>query len=626
MRRIVAGLVIALVAGCGGSSGGGSTGVAVSDSRRAAVIQSVNTRFAQIVAAGGDVDTQNSTIAAEMAAMPEFEETGADVDFDCAWGRFTDGRLLIIGNHPFPEGSRSPSRAVEGGRAFIAKSTKARLGHMFGQGFTQLQQPIDDMSRYLQVDGSYQIQSPPEGSLRLSDYRSVAGDGFVYFNAHGGEGKTKSGDTVFTMVSSTLHNEATDAIPEIKADWDADRLVYYTGNAGTSNGHTTYATWYGINHKFIRDYMSFGQHAIVLLNVCYTANPHVDIGRFRQAILDKGAGVVLGWSQLCESSAAFDAVKYFVDRLVAKNEFQPENPQERAFMVTQILSDMHLKGKDTNGVNGNARSDLKAFFGSGVGNVGLRPSIKYMLRDELNDYLVLHGQFGDELGVVKVNNVPATLVGGWGNDVLITRIPESGPGSDGPVWIEVNGKKSKERFLTSWRGTFTYHYADSQPNSTLVEDSTAHFHIRMDVDQYRETAGGQLLDQDPKVFYAAGDSTLKWSCGGGITDEQGTYLSWTGHNTPPFVRHNILGPSNAWTVNGVYDPATKFLVFAVQNGGIKTVHRRGQADITEAGTGGTYQMHLFADFSGPPSDVSQGDATAKFSALTVTWPPPNTFR
>src|SRR5688500_6570054 len=102
--------------GCGGGGsngggGGGGGGSSISDTQRAAVIQSVKGQFAQIVAAGGDVDSQNSAIAAVMAGMPEFEESGSDDEFDSAWGRFKDGRLLIIGNIPFPEGSRSPSRA-----------------------------------------------------------------------------------------------------------------------------------------------------------------------------------------------------------------------------------------------------------------------------------------------------------------------------------------------------------------------------------------------------------------------------------------------------------------------------------------------------------------------------------
>lgn len=410
-------------------------------------------------------------------------------------------------------------------------------------------------------------------------------------------------------------------MPEIKADWDADRLTYYTGYTGvTIGGVAQVVTTYAVNEKFIRQYMSFGSNAIVFLNVCYTANSHLLVGKFRSAFFAKGAGAVLGWTELCQAASAFDAARYFVDRLMAKNEFQKENPEQRAFSTKEILQDMARKGKDKDG-----NSTLKAFYGSAT-NVGLRPTIKSMLRDELNDYLILYGEFGDETGKVLVNNVPATIVGGWGSPVLITRIPDRGLGSDGPVIVEVNGKKSKERMLTSWRGTFTFSYTDSTPRSTLKETGTANIHIRMDVDDYRETAGGAILPPDPRVFYAAGDSTLSWHCEGEVRDDSGVNLSWDGGGSPPMIRTGITGPMNAWVCLGGYEPNTGRMSFTVSNGGPKTVHRRGAADTMEIPMGSaSYGKPLNADWSGPPHDQSTPGTVKKFSALTVTWPPPTGF-
>lgn len=625
MKRLAGLVALLLLVGCGGSGGGGGGGTGtISDARRETVINEIKTRYAAVKAAGGDMHTQNLAMADFMATFPEIEETGSDDEFFSAWGRFADGRLLIIGNYPFfgnPPAPGSSSALPPPTGAFIAKPSKARLGHMFGANFAQLQDPINDMTRYLQVDGSYTVSSPPEGKLRLSDYKAVAGDGFVYFNSHAGEGKTKTGRSVFVMVSSTPHDAATDALPEIKADWDADLLTYYIGDAGTVNGVTTYGSWYAINHKFVKKYMSFGPKAIVFLNVCFTANAHLDVGTFRQAFFDSGAGAVLGWTKLCQAPKAFGAAKYFVDRLVAKNEFEPELREQRPFSILSIMRDMVKKNKTVDGA-----SELKASFAPGVTDVGLRPSIQYMLRDELNDYLVLHGSFGDEAGVVTVNNVPATVLFGWSDKVLITRIPQTGLGSDGPVVVEVNGKKSNERYLTSWRGTYTYSFQDSQNNSTLHETMTAKIHIRMDIDDYRETAGGTVLETDPKAFYASSESTLTWSCGGQITDTSGVFMSWEGGGSPTYVRKSITGPTGEWTCLGGYDPVTRKLVFGIVNGGKKTVHHRGSADTYSMGPSGSYSKPLNPDFSGPPQDNSSGDTTAKMSALTVTWPPPNDLR
>lgn len=215
MRRFCSLIAFVIILACGGG-GTGTSVVAIPDAQRETAIRSIEDQFEQIVAAGGTVAAQNQAIASVMAAMPEFEASGVETEFNCAWGRFTDGRLLVIGNLPFPQGAPSAPQVKLPKATFIAKESKARLGHAFGPNFPQLQNPIDDMSRYLQVDGSYQIQSPPEGKLRLSDLRAVAGDGFVYFNAHAGDGKTKSGDTVFVMASSTPHTRQPTHCPKSK--------------------------------------------------------------------------------------------------------------------------------------------------------------------------------------------------------------------------------------------------------------------------------------------------------------------------------------------------------------------------------------------------------------------------
>ncbi|MEQ1933913.1 MAG: hypothetical protein ABL962_08555 [Fimbriimonadaceae bacterium] len=329
MKRHIAVLVaLVTVLACGGG-GAGTPVITIPDAQREAVLQSLTDQFEQIVHAGGTVDSQIQAIAGVMAGMPEFEAAGHSSEFGSAWGRFTDGRLLIVGNNGFPSGA--PGAPIKRSNAtFIAKSGNARLGHAFGSNFPQLQDPINDMARYLQVDGSYQIASPPEGKLRLSDLRAVSGDAFVYFNAHGGEGTTKSNQTVFIMASSTPQDAATDALPEVKADWDADRLAYYIGETGVSvGGVRQVAKTYGINEKFVKAYMSFGPNAIVFLNVCYTANPHLAVGQFRSAFLSKGAGVVLGWTQLCNSSSAFDAARFFVDRLEADDSLYVSGRSER---------------------------------------------------------------------------------------------------------------------------------------------------------------------------------------------------------------------------------------------------------------------------------------------------------
>lgn len=615
-----------LVLACGGGGGGGvggGGGGGISDAQRAIAIEAVNDRFEQILAGGGTRDSQVLAIATFMDGRPEFESAGANSDDLCAWGRFADGRLLIVGNNRYPDTTPPPDfRWTPRPKAtFVTTPSKARLMHAFGPNFSQLQQPIDDMKRYLQKDNLFTITGTPEGKARLSDLRVIAGDGFFYINAHGGKGTTKSGDEVFVMASSTPYDAGTEALPDIKADWDADLLTYYTGETGdTVGGVRQVATTYAVNHKFVTRYMSFGKNAVVFLNVCFTANSHLEVGRFRAAIRSKGAGVVMGWTQLCNSASAFNAARYFVDRLVASNDFQKENPDQRSFAVNEILAAMSRKGLDKDG-----NSSLIASYGTGTTNVLLRPTIKYMFRDEINDYLVLDGEFGMEPGIVTVNDVPATVVGGWASQRLLTRIPSSGAGCEGPVVVEVHGKKSKPRYLTGWRGTYTFSFIDTASGSTLKETATVQIHLRCDVDQYRERPGDPLADQLPRSLSAARDSTLTWSCSGTIVDGQGVQMRWTGGGTPPLQYATpITAPTNAWQANGGYLPATRRVALTLTNGGPKTEYVRGQGtrQILPLSSDG-FDKGLNADWTIPATDYSSGDTVRKFSTFAVFFPPPN---
>ncbi|MEQ1823099.1 MAG: hypothetical protein ABL949_11355 [Fimbriimonadaceae bacterium] len=611
------GLLIILA--CGGGGAGGGTVTVVTDGQRVVAIQAVNAKFEEIHLAGGTVNAQNQALASYIATRPEFEASGYNSDDGCAWGRFNDGRLLVIGNNRFPDRSRPSSfNWTRSSKAsFVGKSQQARLMHAFGASFSQLQVPIADMSRYLQKDNLFTVVSTPEGKARLTDLRAVNGDAFWYINAHGGKGTTKSGEELFVVASSTPYDAATEATSDVKLDWDNDRLCYYTGLTGdTVNGVEVSATTYAINHKFVTRYMSFSPNAVVFLNVCFTGNSHLQVAKFRDAILNKGAGVVMGWTQLCNSSTAFDASRYFVDRLVAANDFQKETPDQRSFAVVEVLADMARKGKDKDGT-----SLLRPTFKLAVTNVGLRPTIRNMTRDELEDTLILYGEFGSESGDVLVNGVKATLVGNWDNQMLKVRIPATGNGSDGPVVVEVHGKKSKERYLTSFRGTYTYSFVGA---GTLTESASANIHLRLDLEKFRIEAGGQLVDSPQVPFQAASDSTLTWACSGAVYDIMGLATSWSGGGSPPLKYDEaISAPVNAWSCSGFYDPATKSLLIALVNGGPKDVFARGLGSGPQfPGSQSSYFKPLNADWSAPEFDAGP---SGKWSKLSVTWPPPTPF-
>jgi hypothetical protein len=48
------------------------------------------------------------------------------------------------------------------------------------------------------------VASGNEGDARVDVLRNVSGDGFFYFNTHGGKGKTRQGREIFAMQSSSM--------------------------------------------------------------------------------------------------------------------------------------------------------------------------------------------------------------------------------------------------------------------------------------------------------------------------------------------------------------------------------------------------------------------------------------
>ncbi len=599
------------------------TGTQITDARREVVLDSVKAEFERLLAAGGSPATQNTQLAAFMTSKPEFEAAGANTDDGCAWGRFTDGRLLILANNRFPDRS-PPAPFVWGKRAlktYVSKSQQARLMHAFGANFSQVQVPITDMANYLRTDGQFTIAPGIEGDARLTALRAVSGDAFFYLNAHGGRGDTKAGTPVYSVGSSTLQNAATDAQAEVKSDFDNNLIVYFEGQTGDVPPRVEKT--YGITAAFVNRYMSFSPNAVVFLNVCFSGDSQIPTAQFRNALHNKGAGAVLGWTVSCDARTAFDSARYFVDRMVAANTFEKENPEQRAFGVNAVLADMGRKGKDRDG-----GSFLKAAYKAGVNDVELRPTIERMIMDEFRDVLVLFGSFGDEPGEVTVNNVPGALVGSWANDILEIRIPLSGVGSEGPVVVKVHGKKSKERTLTSWRSTFSFNLPPPGGRNTLTESATLNVHIRLDVDDIRDEAGGVKKTNPSFIGFAcAKDTTFTWATSGESRSITGALEEkWTGGGSPPLVRTAITGPQNAFSCQGAYDPSTKLISFGIQNGGPKTIFRKDTGTHDEMPLGqSAYQKNLDANWVGPVSDMGSGTTIIRWTQLLPTFSPPNNF-
>lgn len=471
-------------------------------------------------------------VADFMGTLPDYAAWGVDEGSLTAYGVFHNGRLhLVTDNRVF---DASPQLLAGGGRQRLATtelpgSGWARLMQSFGEtSFTQ--EPVYDLAAPLENPGGYAIRPGKSGDGRLTALRAVSGDGFFYFNTHGGRAwktKDKSGRGYYSLFSSTPVNAYTELQPEIKADLDAGRLTYFQAstfatrfNPRTGKDEDVVETHYGITGDFVKEYWHFAPDSIVFLNACYSAYTKDPEGPqdFIDACQAAGAGVYFGWNEKANSGTCFTTVRTFVDRLIGANKFMKENPDQRAFPWELVYDDMKSHGLTHDNVTG---ADLVPFPRSGGNSILLDPSIKELLVNEYDETLTLKGWFGSRKGKVTAGS-GELVVKSWAFDTIVCALPATGPGSNGDVVVEVPGelgrtRKSNVHQLTEWDVPLHYLWTDAYGTTGLKFEGNGKLRIRADVGSYREKPGAA------PVFPVRGmvptkDSSLPLTGSGSHTD------------------------------------------------------------------------------------------------------------
>ncbi len=532
--------LLVLLSGCGDGAGIAPPGGSVSTEERMAAIAAGEKKAEELSQQGLARAAFNQEMAKWLASRPEFEASGVDEDTSSVWARFRDGRLYIVANNRDPstvtQQARQSAQLQRPGGA-QAKSTaeipvdrRVRLLHSFGPGFDQVQKPIEDLAQWFK-DAGYTVAPTTAGDARVSQLKAVSGDGFFYFNTHGGKGKTRAGHDVFAMQSSTLKSDEMDNLPEFKDDLDHGRLVYMTAkNGGKILGGLVddWDTRYAITYLFVEKYMSFGKNSVLFFNVCFGANPHADISSFVFAAHKKGAAFYLSWTKSVTADPAFTAVRYFVDRMLGRNNFRPENPKQRPFDLNAVLTDMKARGFTVDASTGAELLAKPAVHGT---NSLLAPTI-YALEADEDDKVRIHGDFGTDPGAdmreVTVGGTAVT-VNSWAPDQIEVAVPRTGAGSSGDVVVTVRGRKSNPRQLIAWRGRLTY---TMKTQGTLKHEIAFDLHLRGDADLAR-TKPGEAPRELPEEFVLAGikDARGTYSASGTATWTEGgcTYTEeWSG--------------------------------------------------------------------------------------------------
>ncbi len=474
-------------------------------------VQSVEARCRSLSAQGVSPLDWVRGVAAYMATLPAYVASGVDESSLTAAGILRNGALHIVTNNRAPDAPATLARLQPIGKlAFAASGTEiptsgwARLL----QSFTSDKlsgPPVSDIAAWLENPGGYAIRGGRDGEASLATLRNVRGDGFLYFNTHGGrapqlQDQVSTHPRVFSLQSSTLVTPASEQQPDIAADVAAGRVTYFTAPNGDfapdpATGVSTAVsdTRYGITADFVKTYWQLSPNSIVFLNACfsaYTANPDGP-QQFIDACWASGAGAYFGWSWVSNSNTCFKTVRYFVDRLVGANKYQKENPDQRPFPWDLVYQDMVGKGLTHDAVTG---ADLIALGRpGGPSSILLDPSIKEVLVDEYGGKVKLEGYFGSKPGKVTVGG---TELGGcqWGAAEITCTLPLTGAGSNGDVVAIVPGemgaeRKSNARQLTEWKIPLHYLWSNAFDHPGLKFEGNGNLRYRVDVGSYREKPG-----------------------------------------------------------------------------------------------------------------------------------------
>jgi len=552
------------------------------DALRGATIAAVEHALVELEAGPLSRTEKLAAIAAFMATQPGYLETQLNVAGLTATGVFTDGRLHMVSLDFTPEvapvtpavraapaprpaaselaaaprtaAPTAVANAAGATGAELPDSAHARVLHAFPLGVVT-EPAIQRATDYLASRGwLLQSVADPASVERL---RGVWGDGFFFFNTHGGwtnvaNAANEPGGKIYMLHVSTPRDPALEravAPPahepddSYKTDLDLRRLVYSTVPTGrtlldrNNQWVPEVETHYGITHHFVTRYWSFARNAVVMIGACNSASD----ANFVAAIVRKNVGAYVGWNGFLSAAGIDATLPYFVDRMIGANQTSPETPAQRPFRADLVMDDMAAKGIDTDAVTG---AKLVALSYAPL-PPALAPSIRSLVVDEFGGQLTLRGGFGTKAGKVTIDGAERAIRA-WAADQIVVDLPLTGPGSSGDVQVEVGGIKSNLRQLSEW--PMRLHYGWTPPLAagygvpgTMVQ-GTSVMRWRGDIAGYRTQPGGPLTFPE-RGMIATADSALRLTGSGqggagsclGIASGSGAFPSLPAQTADPVL-------------------------------------------------------------------------------------------
>jgi hypothetical protein len=493
--------------------------------------------------------------------QPEFAAAGTGDGL--IWARFTDGRTFVYFDNwgrvalpeqasepspePAPESSAAPAARRAAGAAAPAPAQMRPLAASAVPEVPEVPEvPASPRAIFLKLvheDFVYanglirrmQAALKPRGwvfdedsELNVGTLKKLQNHGFVFLTSHASWYDDHGIRTYGIMTESYA-----DTLAEIanKDDLDDGSLLYSRERGSMlSRFGREYPNWirswprYTASARFVRKYMSFAPHSLVVLMMCNGGTEGAS--DMRQAFFDKGAGTVMAWNGYA-NPYGYAAVELLVDRMTGANRpvqidegvtLPPTAQPQRAFEKKDVIAFLQKSGVlNPPGVDSHAPATIE-FFGEGF---KLFHPVLASLRATGKDKLILNGSFGSLPQVfVEIDGTPV-LVDRWntnGSEIEVTLPtgPGDPPGSMGRVVVQVGELRSNPRQLRSWRGDLSLQYEElygTEPD-VFRNRAVAHLHIRADAHGQRDEVDGPVRNNTFLVSVAS-DSRAEWLAEGG---------------------------------------------------------------------------------------------------------------
>ncbi|HXN25004.1 MAG TPA: IPT/TIG domain-containing protein [Candidatus Dormibacteraeota bacterium] len=589
--------ILLLLAGSSAVSGYGQTA-----QEKASAFAAIKAKWQSLP--GVDRDADNAELLAFLRARPEFSDSGIVAGSSTVWAKFNDGRVLILANNfelgppdpaapseipfrlPSPEAqanSKSPAHSVFSSPSELLaplavaqelpKTRQARLMHPIRNWPTA----VPNIRQWL-IDAGYDVVDDPG---TLTSLRTLADDGILYMEAHGGQARVTPTDpgTKFAVWTADEYDVFEDSDAKLKEDLDLGRVLYMGGNelSDPVTRELVPVFHYGITDKFVTEYWKFGANSLAYFTVCQSDGGGIGVQDFKNAVLAKGASVYAGWSQSVRTNIALRTAKLVFDRLLGANDpnaFPEQYFKQRPFEWLSIGGDplqsdlaQHSLGID---ITTGALLSFTPNSIAGLGDFGLlAPSIMLMSPIEVDlpftpftaGTLQITGAFGsdprpDPDSKVTVGGLDCPVKpNGWTPDLILCDMPS---GAAGDVVVTVRKHQSNKARLTKWDGTFAYAI---EGDGSLKATITYHALFRPDVRKVRTVIHLPPIGPFFTTATLTDESTASYACSGSAVSTVGsttTTITWTGAGNVPASR--VLPPSaNSFQMglNGIPGPTVQ---------------------------------------------------------------------